>query len=196
MRVPGVIWQLQISGALPERPIPGLIDEWWRFRSDDARHLDQIGWPLQNDAELARRGCLAVNGWNDASRRILDRYLRDALTPIGDLDEARVIALLPDGPEAQRLQLIEMLFGAVAPERRLALARLEVGPIEEPVRAALQSKLEARDGWAAYYAHRQLAPAATMTAANALRALLAAEQLTVDGIYGWACELVTTGRST
>lgn len=194
MRVPGVIWQLQITGELPERPLPGLIEEWWRFKSDDDHHLDQIGWPLQNDAELARRACQLVSDWNDASRRILDRYLSQPNAPVDDLDEARVIALLPDGPEAQRLQLIEMLFRAVEPARQLVLARLEVGPIEGPVRAALQSHLEARDGWAMYYVHRQIATPATMTAATALRALLAAERISVDRIYDWASELAT-GKS-
>ena len=194
MRVPGVIWQLQLTGELPDRPISGLVDEWWRFESDAERHLDQIGWPLQNDAELARRACCGVGDWNEASRRILGRYLSVPRAPIEDLDEALVTALIPDGSEADRLRLIEMLFRKVDPERQRTFARLESGPIEDPVRAALQSHLEARDGWAAYYAHRQLAPAATMTAAKTLRALLATHRLSVDRIYEWASELAT-GKS-
>ncbi len=194
MRVPGVIWQLQVTGELPDRPITGLIHEWWRFASDEAQQLDQIGWPLQNDAEIARRACQLVTNWNDASRRILDRFLSQPNAPIDDLDEARIIAMIPDGPFAHRLQLIEMLFRTLDRERQLALARLEVGPIEDPVRATLQSHLEARDGWAMYYVHRQIATPATMTAASALRALIAAQQISVDRIYDWASELAT-GRS-
>lgn len=191
-RVPGVIWQLQITDDLPERPLRGLRDEWWKFEADGER-LDQIGWPVRFDAELARRACVAAPRLNEASRRIVDEYLIDPARPIFDRDVPQVIAMFAgETTVEQRALLIATLFSRRTPAEQAMLARIDAGPVEASVRHALTAHLAVEDGWLAYYVHRGLATIATTAAADALRLLLRDGQTSPETIYAWADELLAT----
>jgi hypothetical protein len=135
--------------------------------------LDQIGWPIMNDARIAQRAADATGVTWPAP---LDAVMRDVRA------------------------CIERRGGDVADAMRVVTAELTRSPTTVTAELVLCWQLTTAAaagarGWLAYHAHRRLASDAATAAADVIRgaAALAGRALTTDAV-AWALELAARPR--
>jgi hypothetical protein len=210
-RLPGAVQELIATGDLPP-DMPALValtdalpHEWFACEVV-GRRLDQKGWPLRNEVELACRVCQRdplLTGRDRALLRLVRGWLarpkdEDALSAcwrdvvavqhgsalsdpsVPDEDCLRVFALIcPDATEADRATF-------------LAARRQPIAPSIAPL--VVQCAYEARSGWLSYHLHRGLASPSALHAADLIRRVVRAGGITWREVVDLARELLPDGR--
>ncbi len=189
--LPGSIGLAVHEGALP-RDAPGLDDLAALIRPHpkgftvEGERLDEIGWPIKNDAAIALVAadihpslpselCPIV----EVVRRWIggEAMAEGTLRHGWHLADAHLFATRFFGAPGDRIEMIfHTIHGDDLPED--VIDALQGMPIEdrravEIVEAVTSAAMSAERGWLAYHAHRRLA---SFTAESALRAL----KLSVD----------------
>ena len=204
-RFPGAVQELIATGDLP-LDTPGLdaleraLPESWFMYEALAQRLDQKGWPMRNDVELAHRvgardpaltardrALLAtVRAWLDG--RCDDETLHATWRESAAVEHGSALA----DPRASDEECAQ-LFARICPDATDADRRTFLAARRDPVAPSIaplvvQCAYEARTGWLAYHAHRSLASPSAVFAAGVIRRVVSA------GGIAWS-EVVELARS-
>lgn len=204
-RLPGAVNELLASGDLPaetpalaafERALP---PEWFAFEAV-GYHLDQKGWPLRNEVELALRVCAHDPALTASDRSRLSevrRWLDGELSEDGLHAEWRISIALKHGsffadvavPDEECLRFFAMLCPDATDADRALFLDARRHPVPDTAAALVVACAhEARTGWLAYHVHRGLASPSALHAADVLRGVVRSGRMT------WS-EVVDVARS-
>lgn len=206
-RWPGTIHELLASGDLPP-DTPGLaqleeeMPAGWHTIEAFGERLDQRGWPLRHDVDLACRACLRepsmpphARAWLSAIRGWLDGTLATAGLESTRRESIAVhwgIALCdPKQSDDDALGIFDALCqGATSDDRTKFLDARRHPPVDSIAWLAVECASAAAAGWLAYHAHRGTLPMPPIHAAEAIRAVVRSGALSWLEVVDWARQLV------